>query len=235
MALALQSSQESSGDFGIDYASPWRVSTPPLPPQNKAAGTTQVTFMWKLIKSLRKSRKEKNPGSGRRLCPRSWIFRCRGWPSCVEENGYTEWPGFDPSVRVWVPLKHESIQLGVTYRSWVLNSQFTWNGCSGERRKQGAHFIKVRGIGQTCNMLWLLPGHSTITITRVTYCSCRCKWSGLQMTRILSRHVVSLSSSRTSDQTISHHWSDGSSTVIIPVPLGGTVIGGTKGAWTTGK
>jgi D-amino-acid oxidase len=31
------------------------------------------------------------------------------------------------------------------------------------------------------------------------------------------------------DKTISHHWADGSSTVIIPRPLGGgTVIGGTK-------
>lgn len=31
------------------------------------------------------------------------------------------------------------------------------------------------------------------------------------------------------DKTVSHHWADGSSTVIIPRPLdGGTVIGGTK-------
>lgn len=31
------------------------------------------------------------------------------------------------------------------------------------------------------------------------------------------------------DKTISHHWANGSSTVIIPRPLGGgTVIGGTK-------
>lgn len=88
--------------------------------------------------------KEENPEAGVDFVPAVEYFDIADATSFLaEENGYTEWPDFRILQSPEYPSKHESIQLGVTYRSWVLNAPIYLKWLQHRAEKHGARFIKA--------------------------------------------------------------------------------------------
>lgn len=61
----------------------------------------------------------------------------------AEENGYTTWPDFQILDPTQYPPQYPSIQLGVSYRSWVLNSPVYLKWLQTRAEAQGTRFIRA--------------------------------------------------------------------------------------------
>jgi D-amino-acid oxidase len=184
--------------------------------------------MRETYQKLEKIAKE-NPEAGVDFVPAVEYFDVADATSFLaEENGYTEWPGFRVLQSAEYTSKHESIQFGVTYRSWVLNPPVYLKWLQQRAEKQGAQFIKAEltDLQHAVALYRGIQRHDNMNdITAVVDASGR----GFNDQDSFPSRGQFILVSNQCDETISHHWSDGSSTVIIPRPLdGGTVIGGTK-------
>jgi D-amino-acid oxidase len=170
-----------------------------------------------------------NPDAGVDFVPAIEYFDVADATSFLaEENGYTEWPGFRILESTEYPSKHNSIQLGVTYRSWILNSPVYLQWLQMRAEKRGARFMKAELTDMQHAVSLYRESQlreSKAGIIAVINASGR----GFDDRDSFPSRGQFIIVSNQCDETISHHWSDGSSTVIIPRPLGGgTVIGGTK-------
>ncbi|KAI2764155.1 hypothetical protein DTO012A8_9517 [Penicillium roqueforti] len=146
----------------------------------------------------------------------------------AEENGYTTWPDFQILDPTQYPPQYPSIQLGVSYRSWVLNSPVYLKWLQTRAEAQGTRFIRANltDLEQVVSVYRENTSQDEIDhVSAVVDASGR----GFNDPDSFPSRGQFIIVSNHGDRTISHHWSDGSSTVIIPRPLGGgTVIGGTK-------
>ncbi|KAJ5248738.1 hypothetical protein N7468_000189 [Penicillium chermesinum] len=143
------------------------------------------------------------------------------------ENGYVGWPDFRVLPQEEYPKGHENIRLGVSYRCWVLNSPVYLLWLKSRAEGLGVHFVKGQVSRLEDAAAILLPsrgldgGSSTIVINATG--------RGLDDPASFPSRGQFVHVANECRETISHHWADGSSTVIIPRPLGGgTIIGGTK-------
>ncbi|CAG8946526.1 unnamed protein product [Penicillium salamii] len=218
--------RELPGDYSIDYASPWAGAHFRPSPANTAAERLEQSLMRETYQELQRIAKE-IPEAGVKFVPAIEYFDTAATLS-LDEGGYTEWPAFRILEASEYPVGHESIQLGVTYGGWVLNSPVYLKWLQQQAEKQGAQFIKAE----------LADPQEAVTVYRASQphgvasdiiAVVNASGRGFDDHASFPSRGQFIIVSNQCDQTISHHCRDGSSTVIIPRPLGGgTVIGGTK-------
>lgn len=148
-----------------------------------------------------------------------------------KENGYIDWPDFSIIDKKQYPPNH-NIQLAVTYRSWVLNSPVYLLWLQKLVKELGVVIIR----SQLTGLEDAVPVFRNASDNHVGHVSAVIDASGRGFNdpdSYPSRGQFVIVENEF-DKTISHHWADGSSTVVVPRPLGGgTVVGGTKepGNW----
>lgn len=148
-------------------------------------------------------------------------------PKLTQENGYASWPGFRVLESREYPQGHESIKLGVTYTAWVLNSPMYLRWLERQAEKLGVQFIcrDLVALEEAVFVYREQEYHKDRGILAVVNASGR----GFDDPQSYPSRGQFIAVANRCDKTVSHHWSDGSTTVIIPRPLGGgTIIGGTK-------
>lgn len=149
-------------------------------------------------------------------------------PFLAKENGYSDWPDVRILKPEEYPAYHESIRLGVTYRSWVLNSPVYLQWCRKQAEEQGVKFMRAN-LASLDEAIFIFDGHSQRSDAGNIRAVINATGRGINdADSFPSRGQFTIMSNQC-DKTVSHYLSDGSSTVIILRPLGGgTVIGGTK-------
>ncbi|EKV12648.1 D-amino-acid oxidase [Penicillium digitatum] len=220
--------RELPGDVGIDYASPWAGAHFRPTPAKTEDERREQGWMRETYQEFEEIAKH-HPEAGVDFIPAVEYFDMADATSFLAEaNGYTAWPDFRILHPTEYPPQHPSIQLAVTYRSWVLNSPVYLKWLQTRAEAQGARFIRAHLTGLEQGLSVYRENQSqdeSGLVSAVIDASGRgfgdpASFPSRGQFIIVSNHC---------DKTISHHWSDGSSTVIIPRPLGGgTVIGGTK-------
>ncbi|KAJ5359973.1 D-amino-acid oxidase [Penicillium concentricum] len=220
--------RELPGDVGIDYASPWAGAHFRPTPAKTEEEQQEQAWMRHTYQEFEKIAKD-YPEAGVDFIPAVEYFDTADATSFLaEENGYTTWPDFRILDPAEYRSQHPSIQLGVTYRSWVLNSPVYLKWLQTRAEAQGTRFIRAHLTDPKQAVSVYLENKSqdeTGYISAVVDASGR----GFNDPNSFPSRGQFIVVSNHCDKTISHHWSDGSSTVIIPRPLGGgTVIGGTK-------
>ncbi|KAF7720047.1 Uncharacterized protein PECH_008081 [Penicillium ucsense] len=239
------------GDFTIDYASPWAgahfrpspARTGPEQLEQQLMRTTYAQF-----EELATTR----PECGVQFVPAIEYFDVADKETFLaKENGYVDWPDFEVLGEEEIPseqrsgLGGERITLGVRYRSWILNSPVYLEWCRRWAVELGVEVIRA-GVAsldeavevfrkereRTVNTKEAEDGgggrsdvHVDVSVRAVVNATGR----GFDDPDAFPSKGQFIIVSNPCAQTISHHWADGSSTVIVPRPLGGgTVIGGTK-------
>ncbi|KAJ5951352.1 D-amino-acid oxidase [Penicillium vulpinum] len=220
--------RELPGDVGIDYASPWAGAHFRPTPAKTDEERIEQTYMRQTYQEFEEIARN-YPEAGVDFIPAVEYFDTADAASFLaEENGYTTWPDFRILDPTEYPSQYPSIQLGVTYRSWVLNSPVYLRWLQTRAEVQGARFIRANltELGQAVSVyLENKSRDDSDNISAVIDASGR----GFDDPDSFPSRGQFIIVSNHCGKTISHHWSDGSSTVIIPRPLGGgTVIGGTK-------
>lgn len=216
------------GDSHIDYASPWAGAHFRPSPAKTPAEQLEQQLMRDTYSELEILAKE-YPESGVKIVPAIEYFDSADAKSFLaKENGYIDWPDFRILKSEEYPAHHDSIRLGVTYRSWVLNSPVYLQWCQKQAEEQGVQFVRanVASMDEAVSVFQQKVQRSDGSdIQAVINATGR----GLNDPDSFPSRGQFIIVSNQCDKTISHHWADGSSTVIIPRPLGGgTVIGGTK-------
>ncbi|KAJ5880662.1 uncharacterized protein N7473_011715 [Penicillium subrubescens] len=204
------------------------VPTSAPPPAKTPAEELEQQLMRDTYSELEVLAKQ-HPESGVKIVPAIEYFDSADAKSFLaKENGYIDWPDFRILKSEEYPAHHDSIQLGVTYRSWVLNSPVYLQWCRKQAEEQGVQFVRAN----VASMDEAVP----VFQQRVQECEnsdiravINATGRGLNDPDSFPSRGQFIIVSNQCDKTISHHWADDSSTVIIPRPLGGgTVIGGTK-------
>ncbi|KAJ5794358.1 hypothetical protein N7457_000957 [Penicillium paradoxum] len=220
--------RELPSDVDIDYASPWAGAHF----RPTAAKTQEERWEQRLMRETYKELEgiaKHYPEVGVDFVPAVDYFDAANATTLpTEENGYTTRPDFRILESWEYPPKHAMIQIWVTYRSRVVNSPIYLKWLQMRAEEKEVHFIRAqltdlqqavsvyqenRAQGDTENAMAIVDASGRGFNDPVSF---------------PSRGQFSIASNQC-DKTISHHWSDESSTVIIPRPLGGgIVIGGTK-------
>ncbi|KAJ5517335.1 hypothetical protein N7527_008895 [Penicillium freii] len=220
--------RELPGDVGIDYASPWAGAHFRPTPAKTEDEQIEQNWMRQTYQEFEEIAKH-HPEAGVDFIPAVEYFDTADPTSFLAEaNGYTSWPDFRVLHPTEYPPQHPSIQLAVTYRSWVLNSPVYLKWLQTRAEAQGTRFIRAHltNLEQCLSVYRKNKSHDeSDLVSAVVDASGR----GFDDPASFPSRGQFIIISNYCDRTISHHWSDGSSTVIIPRPLGGgTVIGGTK-------
>ncbi|KAJ5151871.1 D-amino-acid oxidase, partial [Penicillium capsulatum] len=209
------------GDSTIDYASPWAGAHFRPSPANTPAEQLEQEFMRETYRQF-EAIADQSPEAGVQFIPAVEYF------DSVDSTSSTH--GMDTLTGLgFIHCRHRKIQLGVTYRSWVLNSPVYLQWLKRRAVQQGIQFIRAQ-VSTVEDALTVSHQDSTASqaddrIRSVIDTSGR----GLNDPSSFPSRGQFILVSNQCDRTTSHHWADGSSTVIIPRPLGGgTVIGGTK-------
>ncbi|PYH84681.1 FAD dependent oxidoreductase [Aspergillus uvarum CBS 121591] len=222
-------SRELPGDFHIDYASPWAGAHFRPLPSIKPEDRLEETLMRETYQELRRL-SEIHPEASVRFVPGVEYFDVAGPayfdPKLTQENGYASWPGFrilDPRE---FPEGHGSVKLGVTYTAWVLNSPVYLRWLERQAENLGVQFIR-RDLAalEEAVFVYREQDREDTGILAVVNAS----GLGFNDPQSYPSRGQFIAVANHYDKTVSHHWSDGSTTVIIPRPCGGgTIIGGTK-------
>ena len=146
-------------------------------------------------------------------------------------SGYVNWPGFRVIPREEYPEGHKSIELGVTYRCWVLNSPIYLQWLKSRAEGLGVNFVQrqVNTLEDAVTNFLESTSTSQESVKRKEIVVVNATGRGLDDPASFPSRGQFIHVANKCSKTISHHWADGSSTVIIPRPMnGGTIIGGTK-------
>ncbi|KAF3384857.1 D-amino-acid oxidase [Penicillium rolfsii] len=216
------------GDSHIDYASPWAGAHFRPSPAKTAAEQLEQRLMRDTYSELEILAKE-HPESGVKIVPAIEYFDSADAESFLaKENGYIDWPDFRILKSEEYPPHHDSIRLGVTYRSWVLNSPVYLQWCQKQAEERGVQFVRA-SIASMDEAVFVFQQKFQESEGSDIRAVINATGRGLDDPDSFPSRGQFIIVSNQCDETISHHWADGSSTVIIPRPLGGgTVIGGTK-------
>lgn len=160
----------------------------------------------------------------------------------AKENGYIDWPDFRLLRSDEYPANaggHDAgeqspIRLGVSYRGWILNSPLYLEWCRRVAERQGVVFIRASVTSMADAVSVFRRESRADEKEQVVRAVINATGRGIDDPDSFPSRGQFIIVSNPCDRTISHHWADGSSTVIVPRPLGGgTVIGGTKepGNW----
>ncbi|RAL08771.1 FAD-dependent oxidoreductase [Aspergillus homomorphus CBS 101889] len=221
-------SRESPGDFHIDYASPWAGAHFRPVPITKPADRLEQGLMRETYTELQRL-SEKHPEASVQFVPGVEFFDVADPayfdPRLTQENSYASWPGFRVLDPQDFPEGHDTVKLGVTYTAWVLNSPVYLRWLEQEAKKLGVKFIH-RELAALEEAVFVSREHEPDrNILAIVNASGR----GFNDPHSFPSRGQFIAVSNRCEKTVSHHWSDGSTTVIIPRPLGGgTIIGGTK-------
>ncbi|KAK5998858.1 D-amino-acid oxidase [Cladobotryum mycophilum] len=214
--------RELPGDWTVDYASPRAgAHFRPTPTANDQERFENTLMRETFQKFLQLSKEDKDAGV-------EFVPAVEYFDSTLSEGDvemFASWPGFrifDPSE---LP-RGSSIKAGLTYSAWVLNSPVYLSWLQTQAEKCGAVISRQR-LSATQEAVFI----AAELRSEIAWPSIVINASGMGFNdpdTFPSRGQFILLSNEY-DRTISHHASDGHSTVVIPRPLGGgTVIGGTK-------
>ncbi|CAG8885890.1 unnamed protein product [Penicillium egyptiacum] len=135
--------RELPGDVGIDYASPWAGAHFRPTPAKTEEERREQAWMRQAYKEFEEIAKY-HPEAGVDFIPAVEYFDNADATSFLaEEKGYTTWPDFHILDTAQLPPQLQSIQLGVTYRSWVLNSPVYLKWLQKRAEAQGTRFIRA--------------------------------------------------------------------------------------------
>ncbi|PYI01497.1 FAD dependent oxidoreductase, partial [Aspergillus sclerotiicarbonarius CBS 121057] len=220
--------RELPGDYDIDYASPWAGSHFRPVPATKPEDRFEQELMRETYREMEDL--ADSPETGIRFIPAVEYFDTADPAYSDEElvqgNGYASWPGFRVLGSSELPAQYESIKLGVTYTAWVLNSPVYLKWLKDEAVKDGVNFIRARlaAIEEAVFFCKEISSDADQVIAVIN-----ASGRGFNDPKSFPSRGQFIAVSNSCEKTISHHWADGSTTVIIPRPLGGgTIIGGTK-------
>ncbi|PYH95474.1 nucleotide-binding domain-containing protein [Aspergillus ellipticus CBS 707.79] len=224
--------RELPGDFDIDYASPWAGSHFRPVPAIKPEDRLEQELMRETYRKM-KDLASNHPETGIEFIPAVEYFDTAD-PAyfdekLIRENGYGSWPEFRILDASELPAQYESVKLGVTYTAWVLNSPVYLGWLQDQAVQQCVHFIRTR-LTALEEALFVYKekfqqGSDSNDVLAVINASGR----GFNDPNAFPSRGQFIAVSNPCEKTISHHWADGSTTVIIPRPGGGgTIIGGTK-------
>ncbi|KAJ5489667.1 hypothetical protein N7539_004557 [Penicillium diatomitis] len=236
------------GDFTIDYASPWAgahfrpspARTGPEQLEQQLMRTTYAQF-----EELATTR----PECGVQFVPAIEYFDVADKETFLaKENGYIDWPDFEV-----LGGGGDSVgtEIGVE-RSWILNSPVYLEWCRRWAVELGVEVIRA-GVASLDEAVEVFRkerqrtvntkegedggggggggggGRSDVNVDVSVCAVVNATGRGFDDPDSFPSKGQFIIVSNPCAQTISHHWADGSSTVIVPRPLGGeTVIGGTK-------
>ncbi|KAJ5825201.1 FAD dependent oxidoreductase superfamily [Penicillium riverlandense] len=222
--------RELPGDFDIEYASPWAGAHFRPTPANNASERFEQELMHETYEEL-KAMAESHPDSSVRFVRAVEYFDAASPAysdeTLVKQNGYADWPDFRILDQSELPSDHDAIQLGVTYTGWVLNSPVYLTWLHRQAQELGVRFIRAR-LTALEEAVFIHRENESAPRTNVR-AVINASGRGFHDPDSFPSRGQFILVSNPCNETISHHWADGSTTVIIPRPLGGgTVIGGTK-------
>ncbi|OOF92099.1 hypothetical protein ASPCADRAFT_399474 [Aspergillus carbonarius ITEM 5010] len=232
--------RELPGDYDIDYASPWAGSHFRPVPATKPEDRLELELMRETYRQLQ-DLADRHPEAGIQFIPAVEYFDTADPAyfdeTLIQENGYASWPGFRVLSSSELPVQCGSVKLGVTYTAWVLNSPVYLKWLKAVAMEYGVSFIRAN-LAATEEAVFLgrerLSGSGSDEVVAVINASGR----GFNDPKSFPSRGQFIVVSNLCGKTINHHWADGSTTVIIPRPLGGgTIIGGTKEPrnWSVGN
>ncbi|KAJ5212617.1 uncharacterized protein N7498_004263 [Penicillium cinerascens] len=220
------------GDSTIDYASPWAGAHFQPSPAKTPAEQLEQQLMQETYREL-DAIAQNHPEAGVAFIPAVEYFDSADPDSFLsKENGYINWPDFSIIDKTQYPPNHD-IQMAVTYRSWVLNSPVYLLWLQKLAKELGVVIIR----SQLTALEDAVPIFRHASDNHVGHISAVIDASGRGFNdpdSYPSRGQFVIVENEF-DMTVSHHWADGSSTVVVPRPFGGgTVVGGTKepGNWS---
>jgi D-amino-acid oxidase len=213
------------GDLDIDYASPWAgAHFRPIPVTNEAEA--QERTLSRETYDFFQQTAQQHPDCGIRFCPGFEYFErpAHTYTDLKPEQQYCTWPGFRVLQRDELPL---AAQWGVTYDAWVIDSPryLAWLQAqlgqdtaiirSGELQgpEEAVRFVREQSTADGSGLVAVINASGT----------------GLSdSTSFISRGQF-LHISNPYHSTVTYHYADGSSTVVVPrFGDGGTLIGGSK-------
>ncbi|RAL00163.1 FAD-dependent oxidoreductase [Aspergillus ibericus CBS 121593] len=223
--------REIPGDYDIDYASPWAGSHFRPVPATKPEDRFEQELMRETYREM-EDLADRHPETGIQFIPAIEYFDTADPAYCdeklVQENGYASWPGFRVLRSSELPAQYESIKLGVTYTAWVLNSPVYLKWLKDEAVKYGVSFIRAR-LSAIEEAVFICKERLSASGTDEVIAVINASGRGFNDPKSFPSRGQFIAVSNPCQRMISHHWADGSTTVIIPRPLGGgTIIGGTK-------
>ncbi|KAM3462407.1 hypothetical protein MY5147_005921 [Beauveria neobassiana] len=118
----------------------------------------------------------------------------------------------------------KSIKAGLTYSSWVIDTPTYLGWLQGQAESLGAIFVRSR-LGAVQEAAFVAQEHRPdLAIPKIVV---NASGTGFGDTRCFPTRSQYMLISNSYHSTVSHHSADGHTTVVIPRPFGGTVIGGT--------
>ena len=208
------------GDWKIEYASPRAGAHFRPTPVRTDAEVFENKLMHETYDRLKTIAKE-DPSSAVDFVPALEYFDKE--LSEDDVTMFAAWPGYRALNSSELPL--DSVKAGLTYSAWVLNSPAYLAWLQKQAESHGVKFIKgaLSAVAEAVHVAKAeRPGSAAadviVNASGMGFGDADCFPSRGQFVLV----------SNTYDKTISHHTGDGQTTVVIPRPGGGTVVGSTK-------
>lgn len=138
---------------------------------------------------------------------------------------FAAWPEYRLLTREEMPNAADSIQTGLTYSAWVIDSPAYLKWLQQEAEALGAVFVRARLAAVPEAAFMAQQHHPQGALPQVVV---NASGRGFEDPNCFPSRGQFLLISEGYHSTVSHHSVDGHSTVVIPRPFGGAVIGGTK-------
>ncbi|TQW01009.1 hypothetical protein V2A60_002027 [Cordyceps javanica] len=218
--------RELPGDWDIDYASPRagaHFRPVPVKTEQDALENSWMRESYEELKRVAEDPDQKDAGVA--FVPAMEYFDTT--PTEEELAMFAAWPQY----RLLKPEELPrgglagSIKAGLTYSAWVIDSPAYLGWLRRQAELSGAVFVRAR-LGAAQEAAFLAHQHrSHLSLPRVVV---NASGVGFNDASCFPSRGQFMLISNSYHSTVSHHSADGHSTVIIPRPLGGAVIGGTK-------
>ncbi|KAJ6787850.1 hypothetical protein PWT90_08346 [Aphanocladium album] len=219
--------RELPGDWDIDYASP-RAGAHFRPVPVK---TEQDRFENDLMReSYEELKRIADDDSASKAAGVSFIPAVEYFDEAPTEDAlamFAAWPEY----RLLTPDEfprtgaESSIKAGLTYSAWVIDSPAYLKWLQGQAKLLGAVFVRAR-LGAAQEAAFVAQQHRAGLAAPLVVVNASGR--GFDDPACYPSRGQFMLISESYHATVSHHSADGHSTVVIPRPLGGSVIGGTK-------
>ncbi|OAA60002.1 NAD(P)-binding domain protein [Cordyceps fumosorosea ARSEF 2679] len=219
--------RELPGDWDIDYASPRAGAHFRPVPVKTAQDAFENTLMRESYAELRRIADDHlAKDAGVAFIPAVEYFDTA--PAAEELSMFAAWPQYRQLTPEEIPGAAGlvgGIEAGLTYSAWVIDTPAYLQWLRRQAESCGAVFVRAR-LGAPQEAAFVAQQHRPeLALPRVVV---NASGSGFNDPDCFPSRGQFMLISNSYHSTVSHHSADGHSTVVIPRPLGGAVIGGTK-------
>ncbi|KAH8710967.1 D-amino-acid oxidase [Beauveria bassiana] len=217
--------RELPGDWDIDYASPRAgAHFRPVPVKTKQ-DAFENTMMLETYEELKRIADDPDiEDAGVALITAVEYFDTT--PTEDELDMFAVWPEYRLLEPDEMPTEGtaKSIKAGMTYSAWVIDTPTYLGWLQGQAESLGAIFVRSR-LGAVQEAAFVAQEHRPdLAMPKIVV---NASGTGFGDTRCFPTRSQYMLISNSYHSTVSHHSADGHTTVVIPRPFGGTVIGGT--------